>query len=949
MSSAADLTSVIRHLRPPAGEAADDPELLARYAAGRDEAAFVALVRRYGGLVLGVARRQLGDRHRAEDVFQATFLALARSAGRLGGRPVLANWLYTVALRQSRKLRARAARGAALERAAPPPPTGGYDPLAEITGRELLRAIDDELARLPDRLRLPVLLCYIQGLSREDAARRLGCSDGVVKGRLERGRRRLAARLAARGLAPSALLLAPLAAVSVPAALIARAADHAAAPWSKAVPAAVADLAATAATRTLLPVAVAAVCALAVGLGVWASTPAGPNPRPPEPTRVAAAAPAPVPKPEPGDPLPDGATLRFGSPRYRHPATIQGLSVSADGTLALAHSGTRANGAARLYDLATGRGRITLDLKTDILEAVALAPDGKTLATKRDFSVCLHDAATGDQTARIEYPRANPYSGADLLGYSPDGKRIVAAAAEAKALHLIDVAKGELTHTLQHTDVVFAAAWAPDGKRLVAGGYDRDQDGYFARVWDAGTGKEVLRLPFGNGGIRCVAFAPDGATVAVGGDGGKPLAVKLFDAATGKVRLTVPFPDASSVRSVAFSPVGKTLAASGGSVTRLFDAATGKELLKIDRKAIGLRFSPDGKVLVGAVAGTIFRWDAATGKALIPEGGESPIDQVEATADGKRIISRGQDGDAQVWDARTGKRLHQVNVSWQRGCAVSPDGRFLAWPAADETVQFKDPDRPNMTYTGSRLRLFDVTTGKPVERFDAFAGDANDLFFTADGKTLAAVDHDGTARFWNPATGKLERSVWVAAKGARNSVWRSQLSPDGKVLAVAHQPEGRGLFPPFRVNLCDAATGKERHDLPGHYSYVDAMAFSPDGKYLVTCGAPLSAFVQQRLKRPGDQAFVWDVATGQTVARLPGGGTAAAFAPDGKTLAIAEPDGTIVLRETTKWAAAGEFPGPRERVLALTFGPDGRLFSGSTDATVLAWDPKAAKPPAERK
>src|SRR5262249_48060325 len=157
------------------------------------------------------------DRHQAEDVFQATFLALARSAATLGGQPTLANWLYTVALRQARKARARAARRTALELAAPPRPASGGDPLDEITGRELLRALDDELARLPDRLRLPVLLCGVQGLSREEAARRLGCSDGVVKGRLERGRRRLAARLAARGLAPSALVLAPLAAVAVPA------------------------------------------------------------------------------------------------------------------------------------------------------------------------------------------------------------------------------------------------------------------------------------------------------------------------------------------------------------------------------------------------------------------------------------------------------------------------------------------------------------------------------------------------------------------------------------------------------------------------------------------------------------------------------------------------------------------------------------------------------------
>src|SRR5262249_39586899 len=156
-------------------------------------------------------------------------------------------------LRQARKTRGRTARREALELTAAPRSHDGADPLDEITARELLQVIDDELARLPDRLRLPVLLCCVQGLSREEAARRLGWSGGAVKGRLERGRRRLAARLAARGLAPSALVLAPLAAVTVPADLLARTAEQASSPWSKTVPSAVAELAATTAPRAFFP------------------------------------------------------------------------------------------------------------------------------------------------------------------------------------------------------------------------------------------------------------------------------------------------------------------------------------------------------------------------------------------------------------------------------------------------------------------------------------------------------------------------------------------------------------------------------------------------------------------------------------------------------------------------------------------------------------------------
>src|SRR5207237_6786770 len=160
-------------------------------------------------------------------------------------------------------------------------------------------------------------------------------------------------------------------------------------------------------------------------------------------------------------------------------------------------------------------------------EGVAVSPDGKTFAVKRNVCVYLYDAVTGKETGRIPYPGANPSTTTDLLTFAPDGKHVVVAAAEGRALHLIGLAKGEVIRTLPHAHVVFAAAFSPDGKHLVGGGYDSEDNVYFARLWDAETGKELHRLRFGNGGIRCITYSPDGATVAVGGDGGNPLAVQL--------------------------------------------------------------------------------------------------------------------------------------------------------------------------------------------------------------------------------------------------------------------------------------------------------------------------------------------------------------------------------------------------------------------------------------
>src|SRR5262245_23308478 len=182
-------------------DALSDGELLHRFAEARDQAAFAALVRRHGRVVWGAALRRTGDYQTAEDVFQATFLALARRASRLHGRTSLSGWLYTVSVRVARRA-VRRANPVSVEPVADPQP----GPLAELSARELLGALDDELGRLPEPFRLPVVLCCLDGLSRDEAAQRLGCSFGSLKGRLERGRELLRRRLARRGVSLTAVL-----------------------------------------------------------------------------------------------------------------------------------------------------------------------------------------------------------------------------------------------------------------------------------------------------------------------------------------------------------------------------------------------------------------------------------------------------------------------------------------------------------------------------------------------------------------------------------------------------------------------------------------------------------------------------------------------------------------------------------------------------------------------
>jgi RNA polymerase sigma factor (sigma-70 family) len=178
-------------------------QLLHRYLDGRDEVAFEAIVARHGPMVLGVCRRILADARDVEDAFQATFVVLARKGGTLAETDPVGHWLYGVAYRVALRARASAARRRRLEGSATPLELARSDDRSSL---DLGEVIDEELARLPSKYRSPVVLCYLEGQTHEEAARQLGWPLGTVKGRLARARELLKGRLARRGVAPGGLL-----------------------------------------------------------------------------------------------------------------------------------------------------------------------------------------------------------------------------------------------------------------------------------------------------------------------------------------------------------------------------------------------------------------------------------------------------------------------------------------------------------------------------------------------------------------------------------------------------------------------------------------------------------------------------------------------------------------------------------------------------------------------
>jgi RNA polymerase sigma factor (sigma-70 family) len=221
--AAAELNKAVEHLRGVLVErdaaGVTDGELLTRYVRQRDEAAFAALVRRHGPMVLGVCRRVLHDPHDAEDAFQATFLVLVRKASAVRCPGLVGNWLYGVAYRTAQHARRALLKRRTKEAEVVPKAEAPHEARADL--RDLL---DRELERLPDRYRAAVVLCDLAGASSKEAALHLGLPAGTVASRLARGRALLAKRLARHGLAVTGAALAGVAsqdaAAGVPAALV---------------------------------------------------------------------------------------------------------------------------------------------------------------------------------------------------------------------------------------------------------------------------------------------------------------------------------------------------------------------------------------------------------------------------------------------------------------------------------------------------------------------------------------------------------------------------------------------------------------------------------------------------------------------------------------------------------------------------------------------------------
>jgi WD40 repeat protein len=586
-------------------------------------------------------------------------------------------------------------------------------------------------------------------------------------------------------------------------------------------------------------------------------------------------------------------------------------------------------------------------------EVSVLAPqaDGPLLAVGlKDGTVCLRHLDTGQEIARLS---RHP-SSVTALAFAPGGKRLLAGhAASVVQLWESNAGAWQPRRRLASKGKVGAVAWDARGTPLAVS-FAR---GAQLRLWDVAEGKHIATfMPPGKEELR-PALSPDGSLLAVGYRGQEEKGICVWDISTRQVRQTLR-PQLDKVRCVGFSPDGRHLLCGCELGVALYDTAEFRRRFFVGGDlAGGVALHADSGLLAFFSPNTqaVRLWDVGTNReeAVLNSGRAKRITSVALSGDGRRILlAHGHF--VEVWDraATREKRVLPHRGGGVPDLAFSPDGKWLAVASKDR-----------------RVRVWDVATGTLAHTLLAFRGPAHNVVFSPDSSLLAAADWGGSLRVWHTANWKLaadlpvQQDVWslafhpkgtllAAAGSAGVRVWaveRQGNPPGGRVvlrplaqpsakrsMCVSFSPNGRTLAwdNGNPVRLWDTARGKELSPLPTSVGISpQTLAFLPDGRL---------ALVNWR-----KEIEVWDVVKRRRALTLGGRnftrqtgithGRQLVPSPDGARLAVSGNRVTVWDLARRKLLLA--LPEERGDVWALAWSPDGKLLAtGSSDGALVIWD-----------
>jgi WD40 repeat protein len=486
---------------------------------------------------------------------------------------------------------------------------------------------------------------------------------------------------------------------------------------------------------------------------------------------------------------------------YESATYIRSFALSPDGSTFAVGLQDRT---VKLCDVATGQELHTLSGHVDpLILAITFSPDGKMLASSAGFddkTIRLWDVETGREL-RVLYGLT---AGVTALAFSPDGKTLASTGDINNGIKLWDVVYGRELQTLYgHRDFINALEFSPDGKTLASAGSFRDGAIMF---WDVRTGQVTRVFPDAST-VHSIEFSPDGRTLASAGAGDDGIHLRLWDMGTGSELVTLTA-HANWISLFVSSPDGKFLATSGAQQTiKLWNVAGGQILKSLTGHTGWIRalaFSPDGKILAsGGEDKTIKLWDVTSGQELKSFGGNSnfPLlltfspdgrtlisclfgDSVTYPSDnGRTTTTSSLGGVIRLWDVATGKELGTYRD--YDPIAFSTDYKMVASTIKDAHGQ-----------VGNDIKVLNLDTGEQTilrGHTDRVALAA----FTPDGKRLVSTSWDQTIRFWDLSTGR-------ATIFASNNIYVFiAFSPDGRILAAGSRQQNVVWF-------WDVATGQRR-------------------------------------------------------------------------------------------------------------------------------------------